>query len=208
MPITPPSSSDDLPASATAPPDRRLSVLEVCVFVVALGCGVIFAAVSARDNLIQTRTDQLNSAAQAVSAWISAAHKARLNGASLEPDRCRASHHQPLSFCFSDMVSSGQPFDGLQNTALRHSAAPSFAFAFIPAAGAVTDGQPCATFSATPYLSGVQGVSRQRPENWAGLIIVRNASFMDDLSVTINRLDIGYCNSDQAIIWIRRAVAF
>ena len=107
-----PSSSSDMSSVSAAAPDRRLSVAELCVFVTVLVCGVIFAVISVQDRLAQTRTDQLHSAAQAVASWVSAAHQARRSGVNLEPDRCSITQHQPLSYCFSDMVSPASPLPG------------------------------------------------------------------------------------------------
>ena len=201
-----PSSSSDMSSVSAAAPDRRLSVAELCVFVTVLVCGVIFAVVSVQDRLAQTRTDQLHSAAQAVASWVSAAHQARRSGVNLEPDRCSITQHQPLSYCFSDMVSPGQPFAGLENAAQSDTSAP--AFAFIAAARYVGKGQPCSALPEQVYLSAAHGHGRHAPESWAGLIIVQTASFVDDLSVPVNRLNIGYCDSDQALVWISRSVAF
>lgn len=202
----PPSSSDMTPASAAGVADRRLSVAELYVFVIVLVCAVIFAVLSVQDRLAQTRTDRLHSAAQAVAGWVSAAHQARRTGVRLEPDRCGIARHQPLSYCFSDMVSPGQPFAGLKNTIQSEPAAPSFAF--ISDARAVPQAELCTSLPDKVYLSAAQGLSRQSPENWAGVIVVQIASFVDDLSVPVNRLNIGYCDSAQTLVWIRQSVAF
>jgi len=206
MSLSPPSSADTPPSSASAAPDRRLSVAELCVLVVVLACGALFAVVSAKDRLAQSRTDQMHDAAQAVSSWVSAAHQARLRGAVLEPDRCSITQHQPLSYCFSDMVSPGQPFAGLQNSFSPDAGAP--AFAFIAVARAVQQGQPCSRLPDDLFLSAARGTSRQPPASWAGLVIIQTASFVDDLSVPVNKLNIGYCDADQTVRWLDRSVAF
>lgn len=206
MSLSPLSPVNKTPSSEQAAPDRRLSVAEVWVLVILLICGVIFAVIFLQNRLTQNRTDQLHSAAQAVSVWVSAAHQARSRGAVLEPERCSITQHQPLSFCFSDMVSPGQPFAGLKNSISRDDAAP--AFAFIAAGQPVRQGQPCTTFSDNLYLSAAHGTSRQQPASWAGMVIIQTASFVDDLSVPVNKLHIGYCDSDQMVSWLNRSVAF
>ena len=169
-------------------------------------CGVVFGLGSAREHLAQTRTDHLQGAAQAVSAWVSAAHQARLSAALSEPDKCRTIHHQPLAFCFAAIASPGQPFASLENSAVPDPAAPTFAF--IAASAEHADGQPCSQLPDQPFLSGPRGTSRTAPQSWAGLILVQNTSFMDDLSVTVNRLNIGYCDRDQIVRWVSRSAAF
>jgi len=176
------------------------------VLVVGFACLAVLTAVSLRDSLVQTRSNQLLSAAQAISSWVQAAHQARLTGASLEPDRCSSAHHQPLSFCFADMVSPGQPFAGLTNSLAQTPNAP--AFAFVANTRDVAGGQLCDTLSGPVFVSAPQGPSRRPLENWAGLIIIQPGSFMDDLSVSVNRLNIGYCDQDGRLVWVSRSLAF
>ena len=112
MSLSPLSPVNKTPSSEQAAPDRRLSVAEVWVLVILLICGVIFAVIFLQNRLTQNRTDQLHSAAQAVSVWVSAAHQARLRGAVLEPERCSITQHQPLSFVFLIWFHQASPLQG------------------------------------------------------------------------------------------------
>ena len=198
----------DPPSGAPAPEggESRLSRLELCVLLVALVCICLAVVKTVRDQAARQEQARLVSAAEAVTGWVSQAHAARRDGAGLDPDRCSPHHHQPLSYCFADMVSAGQPFAGLTNTISTGSDRP--AFAFIAASDPVGDGRPCANLPGPVFLSAPDGARTARPQNWAGLIIAQTSAITDDLSLTVNRLNIGYCDKQGALVWTHRAVSF
>ena len=195
---------NNLPGSVR--PDRRLSVLEVCVLSSVLVCVCLAVVITMQTRLEQTQTDRLAASADAVSSWVAKAHAARKEGAGLEPVRCNTDQYQPLLHCFSDMVSSGQPFAGLKNALNAASDAP--AFAFVAAADSIAAGQPCATLPGPVHLSAPAGASKDRPQDWAGIIIAKTSALSDDLSLTVNRLDIGFCDRNGILVWTSRSAVF
>ena len=186
--------------------DRRLSQLEVSVFVTSLVCLFVFGAVFLNNQILQNHTDQMTSRAQSVADWIAASHKVRMRNAGLAPERCKRIRN-PLSTCFQNMVASGQPLEGLKNIySDNHALAPAFAFVAVPHLGdspASCHGLP------SPIYISAPGQSREgRPENWTGVIIVQPATLLDNLSSVANSLSVGYCDRKQRLVWVGSPVSF
>ena len=123
--------------------DRRLSQLEVGIFIIGLFCLFVFGAVFLNNQILKNHTVQMTSRAQSVADWIAASHKVRMRNAGLAPERCQRAK-SPLSTCFQDMVAPGQPFEGLKNIySADHATAPAFAFVDVPHSGdLLADGRP------------------------------------------------------------------
>ena len=186
--------------------DRRLSQLEVSVFVTSLVCLFVFGAVFLNNQILQNHTDQMTSRAQSVADWITASHKVRMRNAGLVPKRCQRIRN-PLSACFQDMVSSGQPLEGLKNIYLvDNTSAPAFAFVAAPHLGNFL--ASCRDLPSPIYVSAPGQTREGRPENWTGVIIVQPATFLDDLSSVANRLSVGYCDRQQRLVWVGSPVSF
>ena len=93
--------------------DRRLSQLEVSIFVAGLFCLFVFGAVFLNNQMLQNHNEQMTSRTQSVADWIAASHKVRMQNAGLAPERCKRIRN-PLSTCFQNMVASGQRLKGLK----------------------------------------------------------------------------------------------
>ena len=186
--------------------DRRLSQLEVSIFLAGLLCLFVFGAVFLNNQILQNHTEQMTSRAQSVADWIAASHKVRLRNAGLVPERCQRTRN-PLSTCFQNMVAPGQPFEGLKNIySVDNTIAPAFAFVAVPHLGdslASCSDLPSPIHVSTPGQSG-----KGRPENWTGVIIVQPATLLDDLSSVANSLSVGYCDRQQRLVWVGPSVSF
>jgi len=186
--------------------DRRISQLEVSIFMTGLFCLFVFGAVFLNNQIVQNYSSQMTSRAQSVADWIAASHKVRKRNAGLAPQRCQRIK-KPLSTCFQNMVASGQPLEGLKNIySVDQITAPAFAFVAMPHLGrSVTSCRdlPSPIFISAPGQSG-QG----RPENWMGVIIVQPTTFLNDLSSVANNLTVGYCDRQQRLISVGSSVSF
>ena len=186
--------------------DRRLSQVEVSIFITGLFCLFVFGAVFFNNQIMKNHTVQMTSRAQSVADWIAASHKVRMRNAGLAPERCQRAK-SPLSTCFQDMVAPGQPFEGLKNIySADHATAPAFAFVDVPHLGDLL--ASCRDLPSPIYISA-PGQSREgRPENWTGVIIVQPATLLDDLSSVANSLSVGYCDRNQKLVWVVSPVSF
>ena len=186
--------------------DRRLSQLEVSIFIAGLFCLFVFGAVFLNNQILQNHNEQMTSRAQSVADWITAAHDVRKRNAGLSPKRCQRNQGS-LSTCFQNMVAPGQPFAALRNIyAAQQATAPAFAFVAAPRldSGPVS----CRDLPSPVFISAPgQGVE-VRPDKWTGMIIVQLATVMDDLSSVANRLSVGYCNRQQSLMWVVPSVSF
>ena len=186
--------------------DPRLSQLEVSVFITGLFCLFFFGAVFLNNQISQNHNEQMTSRAQSVADWIAASHKVRKRNAGLAPARCKR-FKNPLSTCFQDMVSAGQPLEGLKNIySDNHAIAPSFAFVAVPHLGDLL--ASCRDLPSPIYISAPEQSREGRPENWTGVIIVQPATLLDDLSSVSNSLSVGYCDRNQRLVWVGSAVSF
>lgn len=189
-----------------ATPDRRLSQLEISVFVTGLLCLFVFGVVFLNNQLVQNHTNQMTSRAQSVADWIAASHKVRVRNGGLVPERCRRIRN-PLSFCFKDMVAPGQPFEGLVNIyAADQTSAPAFAFVAVPHLGKSLES--CRFLPSPVFISAPGQSGKVRPENWTGVIVVQPATLLQDLSSTVNSLSVGYCDRQQSLVWVEPTVSF
>ena len=186
--------------------DRRLSQLEVSIFITGLFCLFVFGAVFLNDQILKNHTVQMTSRAQSVADWIAASHKVRMRNAGLAPERCQRAK-SPLSTCFQDMVAPGQPLEGLKNIySADHATAPAFAFVDVPHSGDLL--ASCRNLPSPIYISAPGRSWEGRPENWTGVIIVQPATLLDNLSSVSNSLSVGYCDRNQRLVWIGSPVSF
>ena len=186
--------------------DRRLSLLEVSIFIAGLFCLFVFGAVFLNNQISQNHNEQMSSRAQSVADWIAASHKVRMRDAGLAPERCERIR-KPLSTCFQNMVASGQPLEGLKNIYSDNQAiAPSFAFVAVPRLGNLL--ASCRDLPSPIYTSAPEQSREGRPENWTGVIIVQPATLLDNLSSVSNSLSVGYCDRNQRLVWVGSPVSF
>ena len=186
--------------------DRRLSQLEVSIFVAGLFCMFVFGAVFLNNQILQNHNEQMTSRAQSVADWIAASHKVRMRNAGLAPERCKRIRN-PLSTCFQNMVASGQPLEGLKNIYSDNPAiAPAFAFVAEPHLGDLL--ASCHDLPSPIYTSAPEQSREGRPENWTGVIIVQPATLLDNLSSVANSLSVGYCDRNQRLVWVGSPVSF
>ena len=186
--------------------DRRLSQLEVSIFIIGLFCLFVFGAVFLNNQILKNHTVQMTSRAQSVADWIAASHKVRMRNAGLAPERCQRAK-SPLSTCFQNMVASGQPLEGLKNIySDNHTIAPAFAFVDVPHSGDLL--ASCRDLPSPIYISAPEQSREGRPENWTGVIIVQPATLLDNLSSVSNSLSVGYCDRNQRLVWVGSPVSF
>ena len=186
--------------------DRRLSQLEVSIFITGLFCLFVFGAVFLNNHILKNHTVQMTSRAQSVADWIAASHKVRMRNAGLTPERCRRAR-SPLSTCFQDMVAPGQTLEGLKNIySADHATAPAFAFVDVPHSGDLV--ASCRDLPSPIYISAPGQSWQGRLENWTGVIIIQPATLLDNLSSVANSLSVGYCDRKQRLIWVGSPVSF
>ena len=186
--------------------DRRLSKLEVSIFMTVLLCLFVFGAVFLNNQIAQNHTNQMTSRAQSVADWIVASHKVRKRNAGLAPERCRRIRNS-LSTCFQDMVASGQPLEGLKNIySVDQTTAAAFAFVAVPHLGSSL--ASCRDLPSPIFISAPGQSGEGRPENWTGVIIVQPANLLNDLSSVANSLSVGYCDRQQRLVWVGSSVPF
>ena len=186
--------------------DRRLSQLEVSIFIAGLFCLFVFGAVFLNNQISQNHNEQMTSRAQSVADWIAASHKVRMRDAGLAPERCERIRN-PLSTCFQNMVASGQPLEGLKNIySADHATAPAFAFVAVPHLGSLL--ASCRDLPSPIFISAPGQSEQGRPENWMGVIIVQPTTFLNDLSSVANNLTVGYCDRQQRLIRVGSSVSF
>ena len=186
--------------------DRRLSQLEVSIFVAGLFCLFVFGAVFLNNQISQNHNEHMTSRAKSVADWIAASHKVRMRNADLAPERCKRNRN-PLSSCFQNMVASGQPLEGLKNIySDNYAIAPAFAFVAVSHLGNLL--ASCRDLPSPIYLSAPRQSREGRPENWTGVIIVQPATLMDNLYSVSNSLSVGYCDRNQRLVWVGSPVSF
>ena len=186
--------------------DRRLSQLEVSIFITGLFCLFVFGAVFLNNQILKNHTIQMTNRAQSVADWIAASNKVRMRNAGLVPKRCRRTK-SPLSMCFQDMVAPGQPLEGLKNIySADHATAPAFAFVDVPHSGDLL--ASCGDLPSPIYISAPGQSWQGRPDNWTGVIIVQPATLLDNLSSVANSLSVGYCDTKQRLVWVGSPVSF
>ena len=186
--------------------DRRLSKLEVSIFITGVLCLFVFGAVFLNNKILKNHTVQMTSRAQSVADWIAASHEVRMRDAGLAPERCQRAK-SPLSTCFQDMVSPGQPLEGLKNIySVDHATAPAFAFVDVPHLGDLLTS--CSDLPSPIYISAPGHSWEGRPENWTGVIIIQPATLLDNLSSVANSLSVGYCDRKQRLVWVGSPVSF
>ena len=77
--------------------DRRLSQLEVSIFIAGLFCLFVFGAVFLNNQILQNHNEQMTSRAQSFANWIVASHKVRMRNAGPVSEHCKRIRN-PLVF--------------------------------------------------------------------------------------------------------------
>ena len=178
------------------------SLIELLVVVAIIGVLAAVGITGYQAYINNTRLDVTRTNAESVERWVSSTNIARSGALTIAPGKCDAQQPGGLETCFDDLSSTAAlPFNKFKNAFQAPDGAPLVAY--FDNSSAIADGANCALpAGATIYMSNVKAAADPAATTytdlWNGIVIVNslNNSTADNLSVTNNAVQVGWCNGE------------
>lgn len=184
------------------------SLIELLTLCALFGVVFIVGILGYQSYINNARAEVAQVNAQSVERWLISIQIARANGGEVVPIDCGADQTDRLTKCFGDLASEGKPFSKFKNPYQSNSDNnPIFAYVDNNASY-IDDGDDCTTLKANLHVSSRNGANNSAPENWDGIILLQLLSNNDNLTLTSNRIRIGYCNAAETLSVITDNTSF
>ena len=175
------------------------SLIELLVVVAIIGVLAAVGVVGYQQYIDNTKADVAKTNAQSLERWVSSTQLARSGGLTVEPDECSINQTGAMNGCFDEtMLADKGPLDKFKNP--YSSAETALVFAYFTKDAIITGAnQKCATETV------VEGVRKNdTPFNDAaltdstapGVLVINRIASGDNLSVSNNQIQVGYCDSN------------
>ena len=175
------------------------SLIELLVVVAIIGVLAAVGVVGYQQYIDNTKADVAKTNAQSLERWVSSTQLARSGGLTVEPDECSINQTGVMSGCFDEtMLADKGPLDKFKNP--YSSAETAMVFAYFTKGSIISgSGQKC---SAETVIKGVRkndttfADSDLTDTTSPGVLVINRVSSGDNLSVSNNQIQVGYCDSN------------
>jgi type IV pilus assembly protein PilA len=188
------------------------SLIELLVVVAIIGVLAAVGIVGYQQYIDNTKADVAKTNAQSLERWISSTQLQRSGGLTVSPANCNTQGTGGLDRCFSETLTNGTngPLAKFKNPYQTATAAPIILLGAKTTAGTLANGDACNATN-LPFTDGgaANGSALTAwPTDTRGVLIVNNISATNDITLTTNNLQIGYCDSDNKFQQVSASAAF
>ncbi|MGC6454451.1 MAG: type IV pilin protein [Candidatus Puniceispirillaceae bacterium] len=189
------------------------SLIELLVVVAIIGVLAAVGIVGYQQYIDNTKADVAKTNAQSLERWISSTSLARTGGLTVEPDACATtvSPSTVLSACFDASMTANSeqgPLEKFKNPYQSATSAPIVIFGNKGSALSNNDNCDNATI---PFGSGGDangGTVSGWPTDTRGILVVNRITSNDNISLTNNTLQVGYCDGEDDFQSVNDNISF
>lgn len=185
------------------------SLIELLVVVAIIGVLAAVGIVGYQQYITNTRSDVARTNAESIARWLGSTAIARAGGITVDPTQCRqTSSSDNLSDCFSVVADASGPFEKFENPFNQASGAV-LVLIDTNTTAFVDDTTACPT-TGKAYRNGsdTADISSLAKAQGATYLKLLSDATGGDLSITSNRIQIGYCSKDSKIDVVTNELTF
>lgn len=176
------------------------SLIELLVVVAIIGVLAAVGVVGYQQYINNTKVDVTKTNAQSLERWVSSAQLQRSGGLTVVPSNCNVEGTGTVARCFDETLTGGSngPLTKFKNPYQSAASAPIVILGAKTAPGALTNGNACNNTN-LPFIDGgaANGSAVSAwPTDTRGILVVNRITATDNITLTTNNLQIGYCDGD------------